>query len=420
MFYHGFYFLVTLMLVIPMSILGVGSAILSFPIILLLFIFYFVKSNPCFLSKEIILSISIYLVFLVFVALVPFIHGTDSFDLFVFICYGFLIYISSILLLVCYRCFYKEDYQYVVLRNLYLIGSLNAVIAVLVLLSPEVKQIVYGIVDTSEATEEYLASGMRSSGLFVFGGSIMSLFHCLIVYIGLVHVKYKQLHTNAKFFIIDTILIVFNVSAIFLSGRMGFIIILFTLSLILILPARVTRVNKLFVIKVLVLATFLLACVVLFYYEQFKNLIDWALELFVNILFRNEIGTASSDVLKSMYRFPSDMVFGEGIFSMLGLGIDSGYVLLIWYFGVLGLLSFLLMIFCKFLIVLKKQKNKDIFSVYLFSLFLILIGNFKDIYLFGSSGIAQIYFISILLCLFNVSDTKPSKYKAVTKNNKAS
>ncbi|MGN5062108.1 hypothetical protein [Aeromonas sp. 6P] len=404
----------TLMLVMPMSILGIGSANLSFPIILLLFIFNFIKSNPRFLSREIILSIFIYLVFLVFVALVPLIHGTNSFDLLVFICYGFFIFISSVLLLVCYRSHYKDGYQYVVLRHLYLIGSLNAVIAVLVLLSPELKQIVYSIVDTNETTEEYLALGMRSSGLFVFGGSIMSLFHCLIVYIGLVHVKYKLSHTNAKFIITDMILIVFNISAIFLSGRMGFIIILATLSLILILPARVTRVSKLFVIKVLALSISLLACLVLFYYESFKNLIDWALELFINILMRNEIGTASSDVLKSMYRFPSDMVFGEGIFSMLGLGIDSGYVLLIWYFGVLGVLSFLLMLFLNFLILLQSHKNKDVFSVYLFSLFLILIGNFKDIYLFGSSGIAQIYFISMLLCLFNVNDIK-LKYNAITK-----
>lgn len=405
------------MLVMPMSILGIGSANLSFPIILLLFIFNFIKSNPRFLSREIILSIFIYLVFLVFVALVPLIHGTNSFELLVFICYGFFIFISSVLLLVCYRSHYKDGYQYVVLRHLYLIGSLNAVIAVLVLLSPELKQIVYSIVDTNETTEEYLALGMRSSGLFVFGGSIMSLFHCLIVYIGLVHVKYKLSHTNAKFIITDMILIVFNISAIFLSGRMGFIIILATLSLILILPARVTRVSKLFVIKVLVLSISLLACLVLFYYESFKNLIDWALELFINILMRNEIGTASSDVLKSMYRFPSDMVFGEGIFSMLGLGIDSGYVLLIWYFGVLGVLSFLLMLFLNFLILLQSHKNKDIFSVYLFSLFLILIGNFKDIYLFGSSGIAQIYFISMLLCLFNVNDIK-CKYNAIAENNK--
>lgn len=413
MFYHGLYFLVTLMLVIPMSILGVGSAILSFPIILLLFIFYFVRSNPVFLSKEINLSFFIYFIFLIFVTLIPFIHATDSFELLVFIYYGFFIFVSSILLLVCYRCHYKENYQYIVLRNLYLIGSLNAVIAVSVLLSPEVKQIVYSVVDTNKTTEEYLASGMRSSGLFVFGGSIMSLFHCLIVYIGLVYVKYKQLHTNSKVFIIDVILLVFNVLAIFLSGRMGVIVILFTFSLILMLPTRLTRVNKLFVIKVLILAASLLASVILFYYEQFKKFIDWAFELFINILFRNEVGTASSDVLKSMYRFPSDMLFGEGIFSMLGLGIDSGYVLLIWYFGVLGLIIFLLLVVCSFLIVLQKEKNKDIFSVYLFSLFLILIGNFKDIYLFGSSGIAQIYFISMLLCLLNIKNFKPASTSRV-------
>lgn len=401
MLYNVFYFTITLMLVIPMSISGVGSAILSFPIILISSFFYFIKKDPDFLSKEVVLSLFFYFIFVVFVTLVPFIHATDSFDLLVFVYYGLFLFVSSFMLVFCYRCHYKENYQYILLRNLYLVGSLNAVVAVLVILSPEIKDVVYSVIDTSKTNEENLTSGLRSSGLFLFGGSIMSLFHCLIVYIGLVYVKYKKLYMNNTVFIFDVILLAFNVLAVFLSGRMGGVILIITFVTILVTPSKFSRVNKIFVLKIILLVSSVLTSIILFFYNDFKKFIEWAFELFINIFSGNEVGTASSDVLKSMYRFPSDMIFGEGVFSMIGLGIDSGYVLMTWYFGIFAILVFLAMLCSHFFIVLQKHSNADVFAVYLFCLFLILIGNFKDIYLFGSSGVAQIYFISMILCLLN-------------------
>lgn len=398
--------MITLMFVIPMSILGFGSPILSFPLIIMLSFIYFVKKNERFLSKEISFSLFVYLVFIIFFTLVPLIHGTDSYDLLVFVYYGLFIFVTSFMLVFCYRCHYKNKYKYVLLRNLYLAGSLNAVVAVLVILSPEIRDVVYSVIDTSKTNEENLSSGLRSSGLFLFGGSIMSLFHCLIVYVGLIYVRYKISHEKYKVYFHDMVLLFFNVLAVFLSGRMGGVILIAAFVIMLILPSKISRINKYFLIKIMFLVSVVLSGLILFFYNDFKIFIEWAFELFINIFSGDGVGTASSDVLKSMYRFPSDMIFGEGVFSMLGLGIDSGYVLLTWYFGILAIIVFLLMLFSHLFIVFQKHNNSDMFAVYLFCFFLILVGNFKDIYLFGSSGIAQIYFISILLCLFNDASTK--------------
>lgn len=398
-------FILTLMLVIPMTIMGTGSAIISFPMLIAVFFYFCLKYRPSVLSKKILISLLFYLGFVFFVALVPLIHSTNAFELLTFVFYGLFVFISSILLIVCYSCHYN-NFQYVLLRNLYLIGSLNAIVSILVLVSTDFRDLIYSIIDTSSINMEHLALGFRSSGLFFFGGSVMSLFHCLIIYIGLIYVRYKQTCMKSKFVILDIILIASNVLAVFLSGRMGVLILIAGLCFILFTPSSFTRAYKSVVVKIITAVFSILACLITIYYDQFEMFIVWAFELFINILNNEEVTTASTEVLKSMYHFPSDMIFGEGLFSMIDLGIDSGYVLLTWYFGILAIIALLSLFFAHFLIAIKNNSNKDILAVYLFCLFLILIGNIKDTYLFGSNGLTQIYFISILLCLYGVRQTR--------------
>lgn len=398
-------FILTLMLVIPMTVIGIGSAIIAFPVLIIFFFYFFLKCKPCVLSKKALLSLLFYLGFVVFVASVPLIHLTNSFELLTFVFYGLFVFVSSILLIVCYRCHYS-NFPYVLLRNLYLIGSLNAVVAILVLLSPNIRDLIYSVVDTSAVNMEHLALGFRSSGLFFFGGSVMSLFHCLIIYIGLIYVRYKQTYIKSKLFILDVILIASNALAVFLSGRMGVLVLIAGFCVVLFTPSSFTRAYKSVVVKIIIVVFSILACVIALYYEQFAMFLVWAFELFINMFNNEEVTTASTEVLKSMYHFPSDMIFGEGLFSMVDLGIDSGYVLLTWYFGILAVVALLTLLFAQSLIVLKNCKNKDMLAVYLFCLFLILIGNIKDTYLFGSNGLTQVYFISMLLCLYGVRQTQ--------------
>ncbi|MFM5654921.1 hypothetical protein ACET7J_02210 [Aeromonas veronii] len=211
---------------------------------------------------------------------------------------------------------------------------------------------------------------------------------------------------KSKFVILDIILIASNALAVFLSGRMGVLILIAGLCFILFTPSSFTRAYKSVVVKIITVVFSILACLITIYYEQFEMFIIWAFELFINILNNEGVTTASTEDLKSMYHFPSDMIFGEGLFSMIDLGIDSGYVLLTWYFGILAIIALLSLFFAHFLIVIKHNSNKDILAVYLFCLFLILIGNIKDTYLFGSNGLTQVYFISILLCLYGVRQTR--------------
>ncbi|MFM5019586.1 hypothetical protein ACEUDO_01235 [Aeromonas rivipollensis] len=399
-------FFLVFFFVIPMSMHNIGTVLLSSPIIFLVFCLFLIKENPKILSRKIIFSLFSYLLLVIFVAAVLLIHATNSFELIAFVVYGLIIYINAIMLVTCYRCLYIDDYKYKLLRNVYLAGCINAVFTILVLLSPDVRDILYSIIDTSPQNEEHLASGIRSSGLFVFGGSLMSLFHCLIIYIGLVYIQHKKNHKNIKLSFIDLVLIFLNVIAVFLSGRMGVLILIIGFLAILFFPERFTRANRRLVLNAIFLLTATLTGLVIFFYNEFKVFIEWAFELFINVLSGNEATTASSEVLKSMYHFPNEIIFGEGVFSSRELGIDSGYVLLTWYFGVFAVLATLILLFYNFLLALQNNKNRDMLAVYITCLCLILIGNFKDVYLFGSNGITQVYFISMLLCFFSCEGKK--------------
>ncbi|MGL5488746.1 MAG: hypothetical protein ACRDC6_21020 [Shewanella sp.] len=206
---------------------------------------------------------------------------------------------------------------------------------------------------------------------------------------------------KSKFVILDIILIASNALAVFLSGRMGALILIIGFLVIFFAPVALTRVSKSVVVSITLVISSFLSVVLAVYYEHFKKFIDWAFELFINVLNNERVTTASTEELKNMYHFPSDMIFGEGKFSMLGLGIDSGYVLLIWYFGIFAIIALMLLFFSHVLIAMQGNKNKDLLAVYMVCLFLILIGNVKDTYLFGSNGLTQIYFISFLLCIMN-------------------
>lgn len=405
-FYKFILFFLVFFFVIPMSIHEIGTVLFFSPVIFLVFCLFLIKNNPKILSRKIIFSLFSYSLLLIFVALVPLVHATNSFELIKFVTYGLIIYLNAIMLVACYRCLYINDYKYILLRNIYLSGCINAVVTVLVLLSPEVRDILYSVIDTSPQNEEHLASGIRSSGLFVFGGSLMSLFHCLMIYIGLVYIQHKKNHKNIKLSFIDLALIFLNVIAVFLSGRMGVLILLVGFVIILFAPEKFTRANKSLVLNSIFLLAATLTSLIVFFYDEFKTFIEWAFELFINMSGNNEATTASSEILKSMYHFPNEIIFGEGMFSSRELGIDSGYVLLTWYFGVFAVLATLSLLFYNFFLVLQNNKNRDMLAVYIICLCLILIGNFKDVYLFGSNGITQVYFISMLLCFFSCEDKK--------------
>lgn len=128
--------------------------------------------------------------------------------------------------------------------------------------------------------------------------------------------------------------------------------------IILFLNAREVRSRKLHY----KLAIVLLLCipVVVYFYNQIpeiKRLINFGFEAFFNLFETGDFSTSSTDRLKTMYVFPETLrtwVIGDGYFSnpysdpyYIGkhiggfyMGTDVGYIRFIFYFGIIGLVSF--------------------------------------------------------------------------------
>lgn len=127
---------------------------------------------------------------------------------------------------------------------------------------------------------------------------------------------------------------------------------------------------------------------------------SFVFELFINFIQTGEIQSSSSSVLMDMYKFPDNpltWIFGDGRMVDPSGGYymhtDVGYLRLLFYFGIFGVLFYIFSQYYITRIIAKLDKNK-IFKLLLFFMFFwIFILNFKGL----ASG--NIYFSLILVCL---------------------
>lgn len=389
-----FSFTLTLLILIPISILGINGIFLALPLLMLWSVLYFArKSSLKFNTKKINISISFILV-LLFVAMVPVIKQQNSFELLKMTAFGLIIYLTCILYVFCINEAFKENAVKSIFENIYYVGVLNSFVAIIVLVSPSLRGLIYSVIDTSPLNEIHLSIGMRSSGLFYFGGSIMSVFHCVVFYMALIYIA--NLKRKVSWY--DYVFLLMNIAGIFVSGRFGFVLLILLVISLVTLPAKITAINKKVLLNLIAGAAFCMVIIVLNYYNQFKRLLDWGLEVFLNYFRDGQLRSHSTDVLETMYKFPHDLISGEGIFSQINVASDSGYILLIWYFGITAILFYFFLFLYHYLLA-RSSTSQALKNSLIFILFVIFIGNFKDIYLFASNGITQIYCIILLLCL---------------------
>ena len=79
--------------------------------------------------------------------------------------------------------------------------------------------------------------------------------------------------------------------------------------------------------------------------EYYYNLIRFAFEGFFNLVEEGEFTTDSTEVLESMWLWPSDTktwIIGNGIYGLWTYGTDIGYCRLILYSGLVGFVTFAL------------------------------------------------------------------------------
>lgn len=135
-------------------------------------------------------------------------------------------------------------------------------------------------------------------------------------------------------------------------------------------------------------------------FNSIERILSFGFELFISVADGKGLQTNSTDVLMNMFKFPDTVetwLIGDGLWGLYGgmsyyMNTDVGYSRMVYYFGAIGLVCFLL--FQAYLI--KKSFGYSLFSVFLLCYVLAL--NIK--------GFAEISAVLIIFCLVNYKSEK--------------
>ena len=263
------------------------------------------------------------------------------------------------------------------------------ILALLFYISPSLRNVIFSIVDVSfnEATGVGAESNIFTyrliglgEGIFFSGGIISSYGLLCSTYMMFSRGRGRVRYEYIVFFLIILI------TGIFIS-RTTYLGLLLSAIFALVNVGRLKLMSWL-----LAAVSALLLGLTFIHYTLTKvdsQITQWGYEVFYNMLKYSEIETSSTNVLLSMFIFPSSLktwLIGDCLYSMAGggyyMGIDVGYLRIIYGIGLIGLVLIIYLHYYLF----KQMKTKPLdsedsinrsFALALF--FIFLIANLKGV-----------------------------------------
>lgn len=379
-----------------MSVLGISTFWFSLSVSSVYYIFKFQLFN-----RRVLLIFLSLLALLCFNVFSQFIHA--SFELYVIkvTLIGIILLLNAYFVYLMYFLHYGDNVEKSLIRDVVLCAFVNALFAIVLTMSGPLRSILFSVVDTHPANAHHLNLGIRSSGLFYFGGSILSVFDFIALYLVAILLSNYKLKQVTRFFYVIVFLVI--TLGLFLAGRFGVVLSILGCLFILVFPVRFHLVNKRYVLLgfTLILALFFFMFAI--FYDAISPVLDRSLEIFINMYNGDGASSDSTDVLGTMYLIPQNIFFGDGSFGrdpdVPYIPSDIGYVLMFFYSGMVGLLMYFLH-FAQLCFIAWRNRNCILYSFHVFVLCLAcyFIGNFKDVYFYGSQGVTQLFLIFLVLC----------------------
>ena len=216
--------------------------------------------------------------------------------------------------------------------------------------------------------------------------------------------------TDLKNKIIYFLISLFIVFVGLLTGRTFLVAMFFSLCFLY-------RANSnLFIRRVILFIPFIITLLVLLFsaleslldLERFNRINTFVFELFINYDKGGSFETSSSNVMKSMYIFPTEnktWIFGDGLLEMLDssyyMKTDIGFIRLIFYFGLpLTILTYIMFYILYKLTIFKANLNIEKYFLFAFIMFFVIL-NLKGL-IFPSTYL-WLFFISLDAKSINVN-----------------
>ncbi|KQT33880.1 hypothetical protein ASG22_17420 [Chryseobacterium sp. Leaf405] len=284
---------------------------------------------------------------------------------------------------------------------------LHNFLALLMFLNPSLLEIMTSIQSTGDKFEYALGNVVKfgtrfigiGAGTFFSGGIISSIGVLLSTYVITTEKKSKLLWKIIYVFI--------SITGIYIA-RVAFLGIF--LSLIYFLINYIQKKNYTSLPKIIVYSTFF--GIIVFSYIlvnldklMTSNSFRHSFEIFINLFSSGDLKTDSTEGVKAMLIFPSNLkslLIGDGQFyydnGSFYMHTDIGYSRLVYYYGIFGILVYFSIHFYILFYNIKRFNNDKGLKLLLWSLtFLLLIGNFK-----GLLDVNWIIFIFYWLALYKI------------------
>jgi hypothetical protein len=153
------------------------------------------------------------------------------------------------------------------------------------------------------------------------------------------------------------------------------------------------------ILLIIIISLLLLSYAFPKYFEILNNVSKFAFEMFYNYSNKGNLETVSTNRMIEMYIFPDNWktwLIGDGYFvspdnNGYYMHIDIGHLRLIYYFGIIGLISYFAFQFYSIKILIHSTDNKKLKFVFMLIFLYLIILNFK--------GFTDLFFILILFLL---------------------
>ncbi len=311
----------------------------------------------------------------------------------------------------------KITYE-IVMKYIIVAVLIQVIISLISYLSPQINELLMRLqnlnaldISKIEETGEHRFIGFGST---FFGAGMINGFTLMILAVML---KRKPL-TRIKIFMYSLVYFIILLLGLMMARTT---LIGFALSLIyLFFPSF--RFNKsslrnkwLFLLNLLVIPAVVIGLIFAYSPQLLKQLTDvvnFAFELFINYSRNGKFSTSSTNTLESMYVFPKTLktyLIGDGQYYLIPgdrssayyMHTDVGYLRLIYYFGIIGMLCyFLLQYFVIRNAMLRNLENKNLVRFFGFCILFFFILN--------SKAFTDLFFLMILFC-YPYSKEQPQK-----------
>lgn len=352
----------------------------------ILIIKYLLKSNRLKISK---ITFK-YLISLIVIGLISFftnsIHSTSEFHYIIYIFQSIIIICSSYFCIFCVSHLSKKEISFEYLSRIF-IGAvaLQMIITVIMFLSPSVKEHLISIQSTDSFTEVFLEGGWwRVTGFgseyFIAGVvncyALLLISHCIL---------YDRFNINILLLCFILISIIGSV-----MSRTTLVGIVLGITYILTKGNSKIRILIFKYIAFIIIAILIIgSSTKIAMTDQMETTLRFGFEAFYNYFETGTFTTASAENLLndhySISKIPQGitLIIGDGFYAdpsdsdKYYMNIDAGYLRLIYYFGILGLVAFLVAQY--HLLTMSKINEKSHLILKWYLILLIIILNIKGV-----------------------------------------